>query len=380
MKEFSKKLYLLAVQFIYGFISKTNTQENKNILFVQTFDKTFETIDKNISNLSYNKVFIDPTKVGLIKTLKLIKTSKYIFCDNYFVLLAVINTEKKVITQCWHAPGALKKIGFENEEVKNQSLSSQKRYQKVYDSYDYYLCCSEHMKEVFMTSFRQAENKMIEINYLKSKFYQSKEFKKEASIISENNPKIITKLNLLYLPTFRTEIEENLEQVKFLQYLSENTKGEYNIFYKLHNKISDQKRIRKQLEKIENITEVTNLKTEYYYQLADVLITDYSSVVFDYNLFSDNILLYGYDYENYRAKRGFNLDFSQEIITERKEILNQLTRKSKGQTITKLNFLKEKQQQFYQFGFNGRKIVNKILEKEDVDNEYQIDYEKYGVK
>lgn len=49
------------------------------------------------------------------------------------------------------------------------------------------------------------------------------------------------------------------------------------------------------------------------YLIADILITDYSSVMFDYSLLNKPMLFYTYDYDNYKNKlRGMYVDFEEE--------------------------------------------------------------------
>ena len=43
--------------------------------------------------------------------------------------------------------------------------------------------------------------------------------------------------------------------------------------------------------------------------MADVLITDYSSVMFDYLLYKKPLVLFSPDLAEYEAKRGFYLDY-----------------------------------------------------------------------
>ena len=50
------------------------------------------------------------------------------------------------------------------------------------------------------------------------------------------------------------------------------------------------------------------------YLASDVLITDYSSVFFDYSLLRRPIIFYAYDLENYRDNlRGFYLDYESAL-------------------------------------------------------------------
>ena len=53
--------------------------------------------------------------------------------------------------------------------------------------------------------------------------------------------------------------------------------------------------------------------TEQLYPVIDLLITDYSSVVFDYMLFDKSFLIYAPDYEEYMQQRGCYIDLEKKM-------------------------------------------------------------------
>lgn len=61
-------------------------------------------------------------------------------------------------------------------------------------------------------------------------------------------------------------------------------------------------------------------------KIADILISDYSSIVFDYSILERPILCYGYDYDSYVAERGLYIDleklFSHGVCRTEEELLN----------------------------------------------------------
>lgn len=63
-------------------------------------------------------------------------------------------------------------------------------------------------------------------------------------------------------------------------------------------------------------------------KVADILISDYSSVVFDYALLERPILCYGYDYEDFMAQRGSYMDieelFHDGVIRDEDTLLNKI--------------------------------------------------------
>jgi CDP-glycerol glycerophosphotransferase len=66
------------------------------------------------------------------------------------------------------------------------------------------------------------------------------------------------------------------------------------------------------------------------YLAADVLITDFSSVMFDYTVTGKPIMFLAPDLERYRAERGFYFDFENEapgpILKTDQEVLFALTK------------------------------------------------------
>ena len=64
-------------------------------------------------------------------------------------------------------------------------------------------------------------------------------------------------------------------------------------------------------------------------KVADILISDYSSIVFDYAILERPILCYGYDYDSYIAERGVYTDldklFSHGVLRTEDALLQAIT-------------------------------------------------------
>ena len=105
------------------------------------------------------------------------------------------------------------------------------------------------------------------------------------------------------------------------------------------------------------------------YLISDILITDYSSVFFDYSNLRRPILYYAYDLEKYRDQlRGFYLDYENQmpgpILKTTDEIINAV------QHIDQIEEdYKEKYDEFYEkiccweTGHATEKIVQEVFKK-----------------
>ncbi|BBN97865.1 CDP-glycerol glycerophosphotransferase family protein [Sporolactobacillus terrae] len=108
----------------------------------------------------------------------------------------------------------------------------------------------------------------------------------------------------LYMPTWRGEVgkvsNNNLKLLEDLQAISENLKSNELFFVKLHPFQSDIN-----LEEFSNIQQIPNGYELYEFLTAiDTLITDYSSIMYDFMNTGREILIYAYDKEAYYQSRG----------------------------------------------------------------------------
>ncbi len=309
MKEILKSFYLFVFKFRY-IVNRIFIKENQNtILFISEFENTLTSIESRYSNQIYNKLYINKED-SLKSKIKKICKAKYIYSDNYNVLLGYVS-KNKIKVQVWHAAIAIKKIGF---DAKTTSLNKRaiKRYQKVYDSYDYYICASEHMKETFMSSFNQPEEKMLVLGYPKYDTYLNKNFLSDVEKFTIVNSDYLEKLNILYVPTFKNTKEENEKQIDFVNELSLNLSDKYNILYKAHHKANvDLKKVN---------ANIIYKDLEKFIYLSDIIITDYSSVAIDGIILDKQVIYYTPDIDIYENETGLNVLPKDLIGSECKDI------------------------------------------------------------
>lgn len=118
---------------------------------------------------------------------------------------------------------------------------------------------------------------------------------------------------LLYAPTFRENHDLSVYDIDYKrckEALEEKFGGKWKILLRLHPNVF------KLSDNIEYDPEVL-INASYYpdmqelYMISDMLITDYSSVIFDFLLIEKPSLLYASDVSKYRLERDFYFDFSE---------------------------------------------------------------------
>lgn len=230
----------------------------------------------------------------------------------------IIKKKNQVYIQTWHGT-PLKKLGFDIDVAGNNAMNSKKELQDKYFNdakrYDYMLSPSSFCTEKFSSAFRLSSNvKIIEQGYPRNdQLFQYT--KKEVQLIKKGLHIPLNKKVILYAPTWRDD--EHVSGVGYTQSLGVNfdilqrqLKKDYVILFRSHYFIAnhfDFAKYKGFVYDVSNYDEINDL-----YIISDLLITDYSSVFFDYANLKRPILFYMYDYHKYKNQlRDFYIDLKE---------------------------------------------------------------------
>ena len=144
--------------------------------------------------------------------------------------------------------------------------------------------------------------------YPRNKIFHDLEMQK--SIREELN--LQNKKVIVFMPTWRGSLGNRKDDDQFiyimhlLMELEKKLSDDYIILTKLHQLSSNMVNFRK-FEKIFSFPD--GYETYEVLSCADILITDYSSVFFDFANTNKKIILYAYDYDQYFEDRGMYLNY-----------------------------------------------------------------------
>lgn len=171
----------------------------------------------------------------------------------------------------------------------------------------YVLTTSENLTKIFSSAFKTKNvlvseyprNQVLIFDDIKNVYLdeEKKDRKKIISFLNKKNDGKNKKM-IFYMPTFReseTLFFKHFDKNDFQKFLAEN-----NLLFciKLHPK----SKLNKEFDNIqsENIMVINKDADPYVFlKLADVLITDYSSIYFDYLLLDRPIIFFAYDLKEY---------------------------------------------------------------------------------
>lgn len=274
--------------------------------------------------------------LGSDKYYQVMASAKYLINDNTF-LPFFIKKDGQVYLNTWHGT-PLKTLG---KRMLNGSATIG-NVQKNFVTSDYILFpneyTKEHMVDDYMLTNISPSTKTICCSYPRNEIFHDKEQRQNLREEMELTDKRI----YVYMPTYRGKAS-NSKLSKYdaylLYYLYELDKllnDDEIIFIKLHLvtianvNLSDFAHIRRFPK---------NLETYEVLNIADVLITDYSSVLFDFAETGRKIVLFPYDKEEYFENRGTyltleKLPFPQVFCA--KELIDELR---SGKNYNDSNFL-----------------------------------------
>ena len=119
---------------------------------------------------------------------------------------------------------------------------------------------------------------------------------------------------ILYAPTWRDSVDGGetyaIEPPVNMDYWEKELANEYVILVRTHPYTTELLGI-KDNDFIKNCSDYPNVND--LLKISDVLISDYSAVIFDYSILERPILCFAYDLDDYAKKRGLVMDLKQEM-------------------------------------------------------------------
>ena len=270
-----------------------------------------------------NHRFVETDSKGRTKLVKfeglsyykyLCKAKWWVFNSNtrYFVK----PTKEQVYVQTWHGT-PLKKIGLD-VLLEGSALTDKNEKTRIYNDeakkLSYMIAPSEYTKEKLISAFNlkayNKQEKVLTFGYPRNDKLSA--CKTEDIINIKNRLKIsLDKKVLLYAPTFRDNkynvskgftLEHKFDFEKFYETFADR----YVILFRSHYFISEKldKSAMKNVIDVSKEDDITDILL-----VSDLLITDYSSVLFDYANLKRPMIFYMYDIDEYKnSVRDFYID------------------------------------------------------------------------
>lgn len=229
--------------------------------------------------------------------------------------------KNQIYVQCWHGT-PLKRLGFDLDSTDN-AMNSVKEIRRKYISdvkrFKYFLSPCAFSSEKFISAWNMKEfhkeDSIIELGYPRNDYLSNYKEKDLAQIRAKIGIENTDKKIILYAPTWRDNQHKSgvgyvySNPVDF-DYLKDQLGDEYIILFRAHYLVASLFDFDKYKGFVYDVSQYDDIN--HLYIISDLLITDYSSVFFDYAILKRPMIFYMYDLEDYRDNiRGFYLDLSE---------------------------------------------------------------------
>jgi CDP-glycerol glycerophosphotransferase len=225
---------------------------------------------------------------------------------------------KTIYLQTWHGT-PLKRLAADMDEVHMPGTTTEKykeNFLKEASKWDYLISPNFYSTKIFKRAFGFNKT-MLEYGYPRNDYLiNNSSNEKVINNIKNYNNLPLNKKIILYAPTWRDNQYHTKGKYKFdleidFDMLQQELGNEYIILLRLHYLVADNLDLSKYRGFIYDFSKYQDIRELYV--ISDLLITDYSSVFFDYANLNRPMLFYVYDIEDYRDKlRGFYFDFESE--------------------------------------------------------------------
>lgn len=340
-----RKHYRYKVYFpkVYSSYCTEPVQENKVLFLEMRFTKlsnSFELIykaleesgeyDLKCSYVQFNFIRGREFTQRVNEMLKELATAKYVFVDDASLILSSIPLRKETVAiNLWHACGAFKKFGRSTTELKFGSSAATLDKYPNYGNLTHVTVSSPEVIWAYEEAMHLPKGIVKATGVSRTDQFYDKEFvESRKQKLYEIMPEAKDKKVILYAPTFRGHVAtaSSPDRIDFERFCRE-LGNEYVIVCKHHPFVKNPPIIPEELQHFaRDLTKY--LSIEDLLCCADICISDYSSLVFEYSLFEKPMIFYAYDYDNYCDWRGFYYDYSEftpgPVVQTEDELLNSI--------------------------------------------------------
>ena len=239
-------------------------------------------------------------------------TAGTIFLDNVFMPMAYTPISKRVkVVQLWHGTGTIKKFGQDSDtgEVARISKKADARITHL-------IVNSEKTREQYAGAFALPRERVHVLGLPRTDLILDKErMEEKRARFFRQYPELAGKRITLYAPTFRDDEEEHPRQTLDLGSLTGVMGEDEALFLRLHPHVAahfPDEWLRGCEGRVYNMSDYPGVTT--LLAVSDRLITDYSSVVYEYALLGRPMIFYAYDLEKFEKEgRSFYEPYEETV-------------------------------------------------------------------
>lgn len=244
-------------------------------------------------------------------------TCRVVVVDDYFFPIYVIRPRRgTTIVQVWHASGAFKKFGYSVVDKTFGADARLLRQVRIHSNYDVCLVSSMAIAPHYAEAFGQPlERFRADLGVPRTDaLFGDERIAQVGAVLRHRYAIPPGKRVILYAPTFRGDSvgQARADGLPDWRVLRDALADDHVLLVRLHPFVREGLVIDRELDGF--LTDVSDHpEINDLLHVADVLVTDYSSVIFEYALLGKPMVFFAPDLAAYERERGFYLDYRTDL-------------------------------------------------------------------
>ncbi len=284
----------------------TNLKAVKDRMLARGMDKDYIILESYRSSMTTPRMGLQSWR----DTLRKMAMSDFIFLDDHAPLMDWLVLDKDTtVIQLWHAGAGFKASGYSRWG----HLGCPAPY-SCHRQYKYGISGSKNISHFFSEVWGINDSQVLPTGMPRiDEFLEEGYRKKKTKELYEKYPLCKDKKVILFAPTYRgrnkasAQYPYELIDFKKLYDLCGDT---YVVLFKMHPWVATRVPIEEQYkDRFADVGTYPNINDLFYF--TDLLITDYSSNIFEYSLMRKPMLFFAFDEIQYSFSRGFHRDYEE---------------------------------------------------------------------
>lgn len=244
----------------------------------------------------------------MLRQLYCIATSEAVLLDTYAIVVSLLAGHIDIpVIQMWHALGNMKKFGYTaigNGEGRDRGMADLMNMHRGYTSV---LISSKSFIDDYAAGFDIPTSIIHEAPLPRVDLLLDPEYRaRQRARILARFPQLRGKRNIVYCPTFRKQVPANRSKA-MADLVAAIDMSRYNLIVKAHPlddlRLDDPRVLQRYPSSYDMLF------------VADFVISDYSTVIYEAGLLDLPVFLYGYDWSEYSSRRSLYIDPKRDIPT-----------------------------------------------------------------
>lgn len=289
------------------FLSERKADSNGNLIRIKEALEHYPDLEIILSQS--DKTVTDMSLRALSHIAQLIATAQIIVLDDFYPQLHALTLKKQTsVIQLWHACGAFKTFGFSRLQKPGGASQDSLNHR----SYDHVLVSSEKIRGIYSEAFGIPLEHVKALGVPRTDVLFDEGYKEAVKAkLLDRYQNLKGKKVILFAPTFRGDGNRDAfyPAERFdINTLCNTFSEDYVFIIKNHpfvkTKFQFDQKYKHRVYDLSTLEEINDILL-----VTDILVTDYSSVVFEAAVLDIPMVFYAYDLEDYMKDRDLYYDY-----------------------------------------------------------------------